>query len=157
MKAIVYKLYANEDRKELQQEYEYDVLNNSEVTTRQSCEYFIKENKSYKILTSTVMPEGGVVLEGHFVEETEPYKDMSSDVSYRDRIVLEVRNIKSLKLVHVFEFESHGESARMIRSDFIFVPITHAKYQKWSLDSSEVDEDRGCYVYYGNPLEDILS
>lgn len=126
--------------------WNYLDLTVTEAVARMSCEYFVKEGGTYVVTATAMDPDGTAVL---YVEK-ENYSDESTGEQY-SHIGFEVRELQrgGSVLIEKKEVWNHEEVLTALHSDIIYIKRESAFFE-FSLDSREIDEDRKCYVYYGN-------
>ncbi|NWQ40630.1 hypothetical protein MLOOGBEN_07950 [Bacillus sp. EB106-08-02-XG196] len=126
--------------------YNYQDISRIEATARMTCEYFVKDKETFEVSATSMDPDGTAVI---YVKR-ENYNDDSSDTIY-SHIGFEVRELKGTSSIVVEKKDvwEHEEIITTLHSDFIYVQ-KDGKFLEFSLDSREIDEDRKCYVFYGN-------
>lgn len=119
----------------------YEHLNTIELVARMTCEYFIKENKTYSI-SGTRKEKNTTVI---FIKEEMITNEQER---YYDYIGFEIKEVLSKGRYHTVEARelfTHDEALMLFHCDTILVGD-----REFQLDSRELDEDRKCYVFYGN-------
>jgi len=126
--------------------WNYSNLTISEAVARMSCEYFVKEGQTYVVTATATDPDGTTVL---YVKE-EKSSDEGMDHIY-SQIGFEIRELQRNRsfLLEKREVWNHEEVLALLHSDIIYIQKDRS-YLEFTLDSREIDEDRKCYVYYGN-------
>jgi hypothetical protein len=126
--------------------WSYLDLTVNETVARMSCEYFVKEGETYAVTATAIDTDGTTVL---YVKK-ESYSDDPMDHVY-SHIGFEVRELQrsSSVLIEKKEVWNHEEVLTVLHSDIIFIQ-RDGRFMEFTLDSREIDEDRKCYVYYGN-------
>jgi hypothetical protein len=126
--------------------WSYLDLTVSEATARMSCEYFVKEGETYAVTATAIDTDGTTVL---YVKK-ESYSDDTIDHVY-SHIGFEVRELQRNKsvLIEKKEVWNHEEMLTVLHSDIIYIQ-RDGRFMEFTLDSREIDEDRKCYIYYGN-------
>jgi hypothetical protein len=111
-----------------------------------SCEYFVKEAETYVVTTTAIDPDGTTVL---YVKKEKSFDEVMND-SYT-HIGFEVRELQRNRsvLIEKKEVWNHEEVLAVLHSDIIYIQ-SDGSILEFTLDSREIDEDRKCYVYYGN-------
>ncbi|RSK27168.1 hypothetical protein EJF36_09915 [Bacillus sp. HMF5848] len=139
----------NDEKQNYPAIYHYSSLDVMEITCRLSCEYFVKNKRVYKAVSTALEPNELHII---YVEE---HKMVSyEDESTYGNIGFEIREIHSNNKAPVIKREqvfSHADVVSYLHSDFIYIPndIKTETYKEMQLDSLEIDEDRNCYVFYG--------
>lgn len=126
--------------------WNYQNLTVSETVARMTCEYFVKEAETYVVTATAIDPDGTTAL---YVKKEKSFNDVMDD-KY-SHIGLEVRELQRNKsvLIEKKEVWNHEEVLAVLHSDIIYIQ-SDGRFQEFTLDSREIDEDRKCYVYYGN-------
>lgn len=135
--------------------FDYWEIDPHGITCRMLCEYFVKNGRQYQTVNTEILPDCLPVISVNDIGPDETYPDGKSYKQHTGVVAVEVRDIEKIErpLVHVFELYSHEQAARLLCSDNLYVPVggwNRDKFARWVLDSRETDEDRGCYVFYGN-------
>jgi hypothetical protein len=91
-------------------------------------------------------PDGTAVL---FVKK-EYYSNDPTEIIY-SHIGIEIRELRGITsiLLESKDVWEHEDILTTLHSDFLFLH-KNEKLVEFHLDSREIDEDRKCYVYYGN-------
>ncbi|CCQ92300.1 DNA or RNA helicase of superfamily II [[Clostridium] ultunense Esp] len=127
--------------------YEYKIPENmlaDEAYARQLCTYFIKDGIQYELYANELHDEEEVIV---LLEQGVPvsYPD---EENYRDKgLFVEFRKpMNELLFTRIARVEvtSHYEVIRYLLKDLLKIPGTGLMERT----SSEIDEDRGCYVIY---------
>lgn len=110
-----------------------------------TCEYFIKEGDTY-IVTATAMDSDGTAV---IYVKKEKFFDASSETIY-SHIGFEIRELQEENsiLIESKDVWNHEEILTHLHSDILYVQRDEI-LMEFALDSREIDEDRKCYVYYG--------
>jgi hypothetical protein len=118
----------------------------TEAVARMSCEYFVKEGEIYVVTATAIDPDETVVL----YLKKERYSNDSTEIKYL-QIGFEIREISgdNSTLLESKEVWNHEEVLSTLHSDIIYIK-RDGEFLEFTLDSREIDEDRKCYVYYGN-------
>ena len=126
--------------------WNYQNLTVSETVARMSCEYFVKEAETYVVTATAIDPDGTTVL---YVKKEKSF-DNVIDEKY-SHIGFEVRELQrnGSVLIEKKEVWNHEEILAVLHSDIIYIQ-SEGRLLEFTLDSREIDEDRKCYVYYGN-------
>ncbi|RKI27010.1 hypothetical protein [Bacillus thuringiensis] len=129
--------------------WNYANISNSEIIARMTCEYFIKEKNTYVVTATSVDPDGTAVI---YIQKEVFANDPSdpSDPTY-SHIGFEIRELSetSSSLVDSQDVWNYEEILPSLHSDIIYIQ-RDGMSMEFSLDSREIDEDRKCYIYYGN-------
>lgn len=126
--------------------WNYLNLSVTEAVARMSCEYFVKEGETYVVTATATDPDGTAVL---YVKK-ERYSNDTTETQY-SHIGLEVRELQrnGSVLIEKKDVWDHEEVLSALHSDIIYIQ-KDGEFLEFTLDSREIDEDRKCYVYYGN-------
>jgi hypothetical protein len=111
-----------------------------------TCDFFVKEGRTYAVTATAMDPDGMAVL---YVKK-EDYVNEGTEQSY-SYIGFEIRELSQsgTKLLESKELWGHEEVLSRLHSDFIYIQ-KDGMFLEFALDSREIDEDRKCYIYYGN-------
>ncbi|WP_201003790.1 RNA helicase [Paenibacillus glycanilyticus] len=123
-------------------EYPASSVGIDEMYARQLCTYLIANGVQYE-LTSNEMQENEEML---IVKRIGPNENYGDESNYRGRgIYIEFRkpNDRGRKLTEIGS-ANHYEVIRYLLKDIVDVP----GYGPMFTTSTEIDEDRGCYVIY---------
>ena len=125
--------------------WHYGNLSKAEAAARMVCEYFVKEGQTFKVTATALDPDGTSVI---YVTK-ESFTNELSDHHY-SHIGLEVRelNQQGSSLIEKKEIWDHEEVLAALLSDYIYIE-QKGQFLEFTLDSREIDEDRKCYIYYG--------
>jgi len=126
-------------------EYKKEKISEDEILARQLCTFFIKEGIQYKLICN----EGSLNndTETITVEKDEVARDFYKEKSYPAGIHMEFREYKYLQdmpLLHTQPLDSHWEAIKFLLKDIVHLP----GIGECHVDSTEIDEDRQCYVFY---------
>ncbi|MCA1029444.1 hypothetical protein LCL95_00200 [Bacillus timonensis] len=127
--------------------WHYDYLQTSELVGRMSCEYLVRDGLTYQVVANATEPNNLFVL---YVKEIGREHAFSEESSFTS-IGFEIRELKGrfeAPIVRKEEFLAHDAVLGYLHSDFVYVE-RDGKQLEMKLDSLELDEDRKCYVYYG--------
>ncbi|GMK37649.1 hypothetical protein PCCS19_07030 [Paenibacillus sp. CCS19] len=113
-----------------------------EMYARQLCTYLIAGGVQYELI-SNEMNDGEEILLVRPTGSNEPYYD---EVNYRGRgIHVEFRKPNERgRLLAAMPYRTHYEVIRLLLKDIVQV----SEHGSMLTTSTEVDEDRGCYVIY---------
>ena len=139
---LEYRLQKGKDK--FEPIYYYTNIDLPQILTRRECEFFIKEGKTYKQLSSAIEDELFVI----YVELCEETPMEMQELSC-EGIKLEIRELNTYKNHPLITFEymaNHLDILSMIGSIY-----TYIEDKEWERDSAEIDEDRGVYVLYVTP------
>lgn len=126
--------------------WSYQDIQTTEVVARMTCDFFVKEGRTYAVTATAMDPDGMAVL---YVKK-EDYVNEGTEQSY-SYIGFEIRELSQsgTKLLESKELWGHEEVLSSLHSDFIYIQ-KDGMFLEFALDSREIDEDRKCYIYYGN-------
>ncbi|MCI0764190.1 hypothetical protein [Bacillus sp. TL12] len=136
----------NDETKQYPALWNYADISVSEAVARMTCEYFIKEGDTYVVTATAMDPDGTAVL---YVQK-ETFFDDPSEPTY-SHIGFEIRELQEVNsiLIESKDVWTHDEILTYLHSDILYVQ-KDGIFMEFILDSREIDEDRKCYVYYGN-------
>lgn len=118
----------------------YEHLSTVELVTRMTCEYFIKDQKTYSVTETRREKEVSVI----FIKEEFITNELDK---YYTHIGFEIKEVLSTGRYHTInarELFTHDEALEFFHCDVIML-----NEREFHLDSRELDEDRKCYVFYG--------
>ena len=126
--------------------WNYSNLTMSEGVARLTCEYFVKEAETYAVTATATDPDETTVL---YVKKEKSFDDGIDEIY--SHIGFEIRELQrnGSILLEKREVWDHEEVLGLLHSDIIYIQ-KDGKFREFTLDSREIDEDRKCYVYYGN-------
>lgn len=135
----------NDEAKQYPALWNYVDIPISETIARMTCEYFIKEGDTYVVTATAMDPDGTAVL---YVKK-EKFSDDFSEPTY-SHIGFEIRELQGANsiLIESKDVWNHEEILPYLHSDILYVQKDGILIE-FTLDSREIDEDRKCYVYYG--------
>ncbi|HYK75315.1 MAG TPA: hypothetical protein VEV44_19640 [Pseudoneobacillus sp.] len=120
----------------------YDHLSTVELVARMTCEYFIKERKTYTITATRKEKNMTVIYLEEELDDVEGIERIYSHIGFE---VKEVQNKGRYHTIDERDLHSHDEALELFHCDVILLGE-----REFHLDSRELDEDRKCYVYYGS-------
>ncbi|EEM00123.1 hypothetical protein bmyco0001_14390 [Bacillus mycoides DSM 2048] len=111
-----------------------------------TCEYFIKDGNTYIVTATSVDPDGTAVL---YIQK-EVFSNDPSDPTY-SHIGFEIRELKETCsiMIESKDIWNYEDILPSLHSDIIYIQ-RDGIHLEFTLDSREIDEDRKCYIYYGN-------
>lgn len=118
----------------------YNHLSIIELVARMTCEYFIKDNRTF-IVTGTRKEKGLTVI---FIKEENMTNETERLYSHIGFEIKEVLSNGRYNTIEARELYTHDEALEFFHYDVILI-----NEQEFHLDSRELDEDRKCYVFYG--------
>lgn len=146
MKKLVYYIDRGNENYERFYEYAASNVDADELYARQLCTYLIKNETEYQLLYTEMAADEEFLI----LQELRPNKRNIDEKSYLygfNGIPIEFRTIDSLNQ-HTFltatSVRDHWSAIRYLLKDYVQVP-DHGLYE---VTSTELDEDRGCYVIY---------
>lgn len=131
--------------------YEQNKIDPNEIYARQLCDYFVKNGVQYKLISNELEDNKEVlVLEnvGHaqFLNGERYYEGHEIHIEFR-----EYRNRFEMPLLFTKILNPndnpHWHAIRYLLKDYIEIPAIGIRKR----DSTEIDEDRKCYVIYVTP------
>ncbi|WP_226681738.1 RNA helicase [Sutcliffiella horikoshii] len=126
-------------------EYKKGKISEDEIFARQLCTFFIKEGIQYKLICNEGTLDDSA--ETITVEKDEIARNFYKEKSYPSGIHIEFREYKYLQdmpVLHTQPLESHWEAIKFLLKDIVHLP----GIGECHVDSTEIDEDRQCYVFY---------
>ncbi|WP_459501467.1 hypothetical protein [Bacillus sp. C1] len=141
---LEYRLY--DEMKQYPALWNYTNISVSEIVARMTCEYFVKEGNTYVITATAMDPDGTAVL---YIQKDDFLND-SLEPTY-SHIGFEIRELQGTEstIIESKEVWHHEEILTPLHSDILYIK-KDGVFLEFSLDSREIDEDRKCYIYYGN-------
>lgn len=135
----------NDEAKQYPALWNYPDIAISETVARMTCEYFIKEGDTY-VVTATAMDSDGTAV---IYVKKETFFEDSSETIY-SHIGFEIKELQGEKsiLIESTDVRNHEDILTYLHSDVLYVQ-KNGILMEFALDSREIDEDRKCYVYYG--------
>ena len=135
----------NDEAKQYPALWNYADISITETVARMTCEYFVKEGDTY-VVTATAMDSDGTAV---LYIEKEKFFDDSSEKTY-SHIGFEIRELQGINsiLIESKDVWNHEEILTYLHSDILYVQ-KDGLLMEFTLDSREIDEDRKCYIYYG--------
>lgn len=126
--------------------WNYANISNSEIIARMTCEYFIKEKNTYVVTATSVDPDGTAVI---YIQKK--FSQMTLQTLHTPTSVLKLEELSetSSNIVDSQDVWNYEEILPSLHSDIIYIQ-RDGMSMEFSLDSREIDEDRKCYIYYGN-------
>lgn len=140
-------IYYLHDRGSYEPIYEYKKgkISEDEIYARQLCTFFIKEGIQYKLICTEGSLDNN--SETITVEKDEVARSFYKEKSYPAGIHMEFREYKYLQdmpVLHTQTLESHWEAIKFLLKDIVHL----LGIGECHVDSTEIDEDRQCYVFY---------
>lgn len=119
--SLEYRL--NDETKRYPALWNYANISNSEIIARMTCEYFIKDNKTYVVTATSVDPDGTAVI---YIQKEEFAND-PSDPTY-SHIGFEVRELSetSSSIIDRKDVWNYEEILPSLHSDLIYSARRHA-------------------------------
>jgi hypothetical protein len=133
--------YRLDDGKNYPALWYYDHLSTIELVARMTCEYFIKDTKTFTVTGTRKEKEVTVI----YIKEDFTSNDIEKQYSHIGFELKEILAVGRYHTIEARELFSHDEALEFFHCDVIFV-----NGRDFHLDSRELDEDRKCYVYYGH-------
>lgn len=127
--------------------YVYNRIDKDEISMRFACDYFVKDGVVYEKLSAALQRGLYVVYVRSATEENAAVPDGSGAIALGGGIRIEFREYRedaeTYPLLHTFRYADDDDALLLLQSDAIEWSGTF-----WNRSSTEVDEDRGVYVYY---------
>ncbi|MDN3017565.1 hypothetical protein PH210_15305 [Paenibacillus sp. BSR1-1] len=126
--------------------WNYMNVSPAEAVARMSCEFFVKEGETYVVTATAMDPDGSAVI---YIKK-ERFTNDSTEIHY-PHIGFEIRelNRSGSNLIEHKDVWDHEGVLPALHSEYIYIQ-RNGKFAEFAMDSREIDEDRKCYVYYGN-------
>lgn len=148
MKKLTYFIDKGMDNYEPLFEYSPPDIDINEIYTRQLCTYFIKNGKQYTLICNEMHEDEDLLV---LKENGNNYKSLTeTEENYKGKgIYVEFRFVENdisseFKLLSTVKVESHWDVLRFLLKDIVTIP----EHNLMEITSTEIDEDRGCYVIY---------
>jgi hypothetical protein len=126
--------------------WRYDDISLSELVCRMTCEYFYKDGKNYIVSATSKEPNNENVIyikeEGFNSLDERKYKHIG--LEFKEVISKDIYNFIESK-----DLDSHDEALHYLHCDYVYLQRGNF-LSEFKLDSRELDEDRKCYIFYGN-------
>lgn len=151
MEKIEYR-YLKEDES-FEPLYHYN-LDEIEAATRKLCEFYVKENTVYQVVSIALEPTLTVIYVKHF----DWNKKFVDERTYYG-VSIEIRkfsNYGDSPVIKVHENITHLEVLKYLQSDYIYIHLNEKKYLEYKLMATEIDEERSTYVYYVEPTDIVV-
>jgi len=124
----------------------YEAMDDLEIAMRFTCDYFVKEGKTW-LRTGSAVETSQFVLYVEAVAEDEAEDGNETKPVLQGRSAVEVREYREgadeYPLIHQFGFTSQAQALAYLLADTMML-----FGQEWEKTSTEIDEDRQAYVYY---------
>jgi hypothetical protein len=127
--------------------YEYLIprIKPDEIYARQLCTYFIKDDKQYELISNEMNGHDEILV----LKEMGENKKTNNEINYKkkDGINIEMRKIDRYDdhaFISSLKLKSHWEVIRYLLKDYVDIPGEG----QLAVSSTEIDEDRSCYVIY---------
>lgn len=131
--------------------YSYETIDPLEIALRFTCDYFIKNKTVYQKTSCAVEQDCYVIYVQSLGADTEDAALPVINTNSR-AVSLQLRHYQAESsehpLIHTFQFHDPITALLQLQSDFLYW-----LGQEWEKTSSEIDEDRKCYIYYANRPE----
>ncbi|MFT9849227.1 hypothetical protein [Aneurinibacillus sp. REN35] len=130
--------------------YYYDLIDKDEISLRFACDYFIKDGTVYE-KTSCAIESSCYVIYVQIAEDERVVEQPAAPPRRRSLgIMMEVREFKEdtihYPVVCTYTFKDDDDAILYLQSQFLYI-----YNREWEKTSTEIDEDRGVYVYYAQP------
>ena len=127
--------------------YVYNQIDKDEISMRFACDYYVKEGVVYEKVSSAFVRGLYVVYVRSAAEESAAVADSAGGGAVGPGIRVELRQYRedaeTYPLLHTFRFADDDDALLLLQSDAL-----EWNGREWTKSSTEVDEDRGVYVYY---------
>ena len=124
----------------------YEAMDDLEIAMRFTCDYFVKEGKTW-LRTGSAVEASQFVMYVEAVEEDDAEEGNLAQPVLPGGIAVEVREYREgaaeYPLIHQFGFASQAQAVSYLLADTMML-----FGQEWEKTSTEIDEDRQAYVYY---------
>ncbi|CEH31390.1 Uncharacterized protein BN1090_A2_03865 [Aneurinibacillus migulanus] len=129
--------------------YYYDFIDKDEVALRFACDYFVKDGLVYE-KTSCAIETSCYVIYVQVAEDERVLESAKPVARQKPGIMMEVREFKEdtahYPVVCTYTFQDDDDAILYLQSQFLYL-----YGREWEKTSTEIDEDRGVYVYYAQP------
>ncbi|ERI08821.1 hypothetical protein [Aneurinibacillus aneurinilyticus] len=129
--------------------YYYDFIDKDEIALRFACDYFVKDGLVYE-KTSCAIEISCYVIYVQVAEDEKALKSAEPVARQKPGIMMEVREFKEgtahYPVVCTYTFQDDADAILHLQSQFLYL-----YGREWERTSTEIDEDRGVYVYYAQP------
>lgn len=126
--------------------YFYESMDDLEIAMRFTCDYFVKEGKTW-LKTASAVETSQFVMYVETVNEDAAEMGNVTKPALIGGIAVEVREYREgaaeYPLIHQFGFNSQTQALAYLLADTMML-----FGQEWEKTSTEIDEDRQAYVYY---------
>ncbi len=122
-------------------------LDRDEMIARMACGYLIRDGEQYKVISTATESDTMSVI---YVEQEKANFRYPDEKTYMG-IGLEIREWRNgldALLVESKEFNTHNDILAYLHSDFVYAKVGDQN-KEMQLDSTELDEHRHCYIFYG--------
>lgn len=147
MNKLIYYIDKGYENYEPFYEYLIPTIGPDEVYARQLCHYLVKDGKQYELLYNEMNETEELLI----IKEIGENVKSPDEKSYTKGISIEFRKIDRYD-DHVFlesiKMNNHWETIRFLLKQYIEIPGLGL----FETSSTELDEDRGCYVIYVKDL-----
>ncbi|TLS49441.1 hypothetical protein FE782_25335 [Paenibacillus antri] len=127
--------------------YVYNRIDKDEISLRFACDYFVKDGVVYEKLSAALQRGLYVVYVRSATEENAAVPDATGAIALGGGIRVEFREYaeeaETYPLLHTFRYADDDDALLLLQSDAV-----DWNGFSWNRSSTEVDEDRGVYVYY---------
>ncbi|MCI3927181.1 hypothetical protein MO973_44115 [Paenibacillus sp. TRM 82003] len=127
--------------------YVYNHINKDEVSMRFACDYFVKDGVVYEKMSCAFERGIYVIYVRSATEENAYVPDGSASTALGGGIKVELREFSeeasAYPLLHTFRYADDDDALLTLQMDAL-----EWNGFRWTKSSTEVDEDRGVYVYY---------
>lgn len=127
--------------------FHYENLDPHEVSARAECQFMIRNGMQYEKSYNSLLPNGSPFV---LLHELGINQAMPHEIVY-PILTLEARDVRTKEKRYTFSLRDHEQAFRFLQSGTIFYPHESRVgcFRTVELDSTEIDEERNCYVYYG--------
>ncbi|HZG84965.1 hypothetical protein [Paenibacillus sp.] len=127
--------------------YVYNYIDKDEISMRFACDYYVKEGVVYEKLSAAFVRGLYVIYVRVAAEENAAAPDAAGGSALGPGIRVELRHFREeadvYPLLHTFRFADDDDALLLLQTD-----VVEWNGREWTKSSTEVDEDRGVYVYY---------
>ena len=132
--------------------YVYNYIDKDEISMRFACDYYVKDGVVYEKLSSAFVRGLYVIYVRAAAEESAAVPDAAGGAALGSGIRVELRHFQedadAYPLLHTFRFTDDDDALLLLQTNAV-----EWNGREWTKSSTEVDEDRGVYVYYATAPE----
>lgn len=150
MKKLTYFVDRGNGKYDPLQEYHVPAIGDDEIYARQLCAYFVLKGKQYELISNEMADEEEILV----LLERGDNETLSDEGHFRGKgLYVEFRRHRKeeqYRRLAVIPCKTHFDVIRYLLKDVVELPELGQMYTT----STEIDEDRGCYVIYVRRLDE---